>query len=163
MAKNPATVLMGYVRQAFPNREIIPEHFAAAYGQADGRGDLATIWLEGWRAGIIEGEESLSVFNPYADDTEIALYEAWQAGFDAAGWSGAMQLVPEPPLIITASEAELRALRSAHGGRSTEEGTDLHAMFEAMAKKGWVKEVTLTGDGIAWKLTRDGIMLAHGQ
>lgn len=73
-----------------------------------------------------------------------------------------MQPVPEPPLIVTASDAELRALRSAHGGRNTEEGTEIHDLFEAMAEKGWVKEVTLTAYGVAWKLTRDGIKLAHG-
>lgn len=73
-----------------------------------------------------------------------------------------MQLMPEPPLIITASEAELRALRSAHGGRITEEGTGLHELFESMAEKGWVKEVTPTAYGMAWKLTGDGITLAYG-
>jgi len=72
-----------------------------------------------------------------------------------------MKPVPDQPLFIAASIAELRALRSAQGGRTTVSGTDEHQMFEAMAEKGWVKEVMETGDGMAWMLSGNGLTLAY--
>ncbi len=39
---------------------------------------------EGAGAARIEGEASLGVYNPYDPDSQSALYDAWQEGFDRA-------------------------------------------------------------------------------
>jgi hypothetical protein len=56
---------------------------------------------------------------------------------------------------------ELAALKTARGGRSTDFGTAEHELFEAMAERGLVKEVTFTGTGIAWRLSGQGLELAY--
>lgn len=71
-----------------------------------------------------------------------------------------MELTPLEPLTIVASDQEVDALRSARGGRTTKMGTMDHALFTAMSFKGWVKEAMILGDGVAWRLTRDGLILA---
>lgn len=39
-------------------------------------------WIRGYRDGQITGQDSLEVITPY--DVDTPLYEAWQAGYDAA-------------------------------------------------------------------------------
>jgi hypothetical protein len=58
------------------------------------------------------------------------------------------------------TDAELTALRLAIGGITTRKGTPAHAVYERLDEEGWVKVVTLTDDGIAWKLSGDGISYA---
>lgn len=41
-------------------------------------------WWRGYNDGQITGPDSLEVFTPYDVDDEAELYEAWQAGYDAA-------------------------------------------------------------------------------
>lgn len=72
-----------------------------------------------------------------------------------------MELSPADPLVITATDEQFAALVSAKGGRTTTEGTAEHTLFEAMADLGWVKESTITANGIAWRLSGDGLKLAN--
>lgn len=44
----------------------------------------AIAWTRGWEDGRITGEASQFIVTPYDVDNEAALYEAWQAGYDAA-------------------------------------------------------------------------------
>lgn len=58
------------------------------------------------------------------------------------------------------TERERLLLHRARGGRSTTFGTAEHEAFEAMAEQGWVKEATLTDEGVAWRLSGDGLKYA---
>lgn len=68
-----------------------------------------------------------------------------------------------PAMTDRPSPDELAALRCAKGGRSTVTGTADHQLFERMAAKGWVKEATLTGSGVAWRLAGDGLTFAYAE
>jgi hypothetical protein len=53
-----------------------PDHYSEAEKSA---------WVRGYRDGQVTGEESLHMISPYdVDGEEAPLYEAWQAGYDAA-------------------------------------------------------------------------------
>lgn len=61
------------------------------------------------------------------------------------------------------TDAERVALRLAIGGINTRTGTPAHDVYERLCDLGWVKEVTLTGDGVAWKLSGDGLSYAFAE
>lgn len=74
-----------------------------------------------------------------------------------------MRLIPAEPLIIEISDDERAMLRQTRGGYTTKNDTPDHALFEAMADKGLVKDVMETGAGMSWKLTRDGLTAIKDQ
>lgn len=57
---------------------VPPEQYSDAEKEA---------WLRGYNDGWITGEESLAVITPYDVDEQSSLYEAWDAGMDAAAAS----------------------------------------------------------------------------
>ena len=69
--------------------------------------------------------------------------------------------IPIEPLVIELSDEERAAIRSALGGKTTIAGTCEHAIFEALAEKGFVKEVMSPPDATVWKLTRIGAEIAY--
>lgn len=73
-----------------------------------------------------------------------------------------MEPIPDVPLFVIVTDEEMTALKAAKGGHITEYGTAEQELFEQLADRGWVQEVSETGAGMAWKLSGDGLKLAYG-
>jgi hypothetical protein len=59
------------------------------------------------------------------------------------------------------TQQDIADLKLAKGGVETEYGTEAAARYERLAELGYVKEVTLTDRGVAWKLSGDGLKIAY--
>lgn len=59
------------------------------------------------------------------------------------------------------SEEDISALKLAKGGVECEYGTTLISRYERLCELGYVKEATLTANGVAWRLTTRGAEIAY--
>lgn len=59
------------------------------------------------------------------------------------------------------SEEDIAALRLAKAGVECEHGTTLISTYERLYEMGYVKEASLTANGVAWRLTTRGAEIAY--
>jgi hypothetical protein len=59
------------------------------------------------------------------------------------------------------SDEDVAALVLAKGGVETEHGTQMGKRFERLCELGYVKEATLTANGVAWRLSSRGAEIAY--